>query len=320
MSEEQKVVYVERPGNGMAVAALVCGIVGAVLGVIPILFVAAWGLGAVAVALGIVGRRRAKRVAGAGRGGMALAGTLLGVLALVLGGVGVAIVDDAFDDLTGADEPEQISRAEPAPAVATEPALDPEADGDGDGIPGEADDQPGAVPPADDELDDAPGTGADEFPEDTEDGPQQRYVNIDEAAVDDDVTFKVTSLSAVSSIPGTEFSEGPLTARRGAKLIRADLTYKNNTQTPLDLMCGGASGVVLLDDEDRNYDPVEDLLELQGNEEVCGEEVQPGFKTNVVLAFQVPKGRKVAGLVLWNTEAEDDYDGDQSQVVVLADG
>lgn len=47
-------VYVERAGNGLAVAALVCGIVGAVFGLIPLVFVLAFILGI----LGILGSNR----------------------------------------------------------------------------------------------------------------------------------------------------------------------------------------------------------------------------------------------------------------------
>jgi hypothetical protein len=87
----------EEPARGLAIAALVCGIVGVVVGLIPILFVATLALGLVALVLGGIAwtiRRRAhvKR-------GVAIAGTILGVLALTLGIVGVVIVNNAFNDL-----------------------------------------------------------------------------------------------------------------------------------------------------------------------------------------------------------------------------
>jgi len=82
--------------NGLAVAVLVLGIVGVVAGLIPILFIVAFACGALAVALGIpavrAGRLRGRRV-------MAWIGLALGVVAIVLGGVGVAIVSDAFEDV-----------------------------------------------------------------------------------------------------------------------------------------------------------------------------------------------------------------------------
>lgn len=82
-------------GHGMAVAALVCGIVGCILALIPLLFVFGWCLGAVAVVLGFASWRRGKR-AGVRHG---RAGMVLGVLALVLGVVGAVVVNNAVNDL-----------------------------------------------------------------------------------------------------------------------------------------------------------------------------------------------------------------------------
>lgn len=92
-------VYVEKSGNGMAVAALVCGIVGLVLALIPILFFVGWGLGITAFVLGLVSRRRASRDPKIGRKAMATWGVALGVLSFLMGCVGYAILDDAFNDL-----------------------------------------------------------------------------------------------------------------------------------------------------------------------------------------------------------------------------
>jgi len=54
------------PRNGLGTAALICGIVGAVLGLIPLLFVLSLGLGVTALILGLVGRgdRRVARTSG----------------------------------------------------------------------------------------------------------------------------------------------------------------------------------------------------------------------------------------------------------------
>jgi hypothetical protein len=101
-----QVVYVERRGNGMAVAALVCGIVGLVLGFIPLLFVIAWALGITAFVLGLVARGRAKRNPEIGRKTMATWGVVLGVAAFAMGCVGYAVLDDIFTDTE--EELEQI--------------------------------------------------------------------------------------------------------------------------------------------------------------------------------------------------------------------
>jgi hypothetical protein len=79
MPGQPQVVYqVAQPSNGMAVAALVVGIIGLVL------FWTVWGgviLGILGVIFGAVGISKANR--GAPNKGMAVAGLVLGALALV---------------------------------------------------------------------------------------------------------------------------------------------------------------------------------------------------------------------------------------------
>jgi hypothetical protein len=89
------VVYVQQaPSNGQAVAALVCGIIGVVVGLIPILAVPALILGILAVTFGWLAWRRALK--GQPRKGMAIAGTILGAVAIALSIVGFAIVNNAL--------------------------------------------------------------------------------------------------------------------------------------------------------------------------------------------------------------------------------
>jgi Na+/proline symporter len=96
-SSEQQIVYVERQKNGMAVAALVLGIVGAVFGLIPLTFIIAFICGTLGVIFGVVGWRKANR--GLGRKGMAISGFILGIIAVLLAVAGVVIVDEAVTDL-----------------------------------------------------------------------------------------------------------------------------------------------------------------------------------------------------------------------------
>jgi hypothetical protein len=79
-----------RPRNGVGIAALIVGILGLLLSVTVFLGIP---LGILAVVLGLAGRGRAKR-GEATNGGFALAGTILGVVAVL---VGVAIVTAVFD-------------------------------------------------------------------------------------------------------------------------------------------------------------------------------------------------------------------------------
>jgi len=85
------------PPRGLAIAAMVCGIAGAVLGLVPLFGLFALGLGIVAFVLGMIAARRHK-VLGFRRP-VARAGWILGIVAIVLGVVGLSIVSSALDDL-----------------------------------------------------------------------------------------------------------------------------------------------------------------------------------------------------------------------------
>jgi hypothetical protein len=71
----------QRPGNGLAVSALVCGIVGAVL---SFTLVGGLILGALAIVFGAIGRNRAKNDPQVPHGGLATAGLVLGILSLLI--------------------------------------------------------------------------------------------------------------------------------------------------------------------------------------------------------------------------------------------
>lgn len=91
----------QQPSSGIAVTALVCGLVGLVIALIPILGIFGIALGLVAVVLGLIGRSKAKKGEAAGKG-MALAGAITGTLAVILGIIGLVIVGNAFNDLENA--------------------------------------------------------------------------------------------------------------------------------------------------------------------------------------------------------------------------
>jgi uncharacterized protein DUF4190 len=82
---------VRQGGNGLAIAGLVCGLVG--------LLVFAPILGTLAIIFGAVAYNNAKR--GAGRRGMAIAGIVLGIVDIALWGLLLAVADSggAFGSL-----------------------------------------------------------------------------------------------------------------------------------------------------------------------------------------------------------------------------
>jgi len=89
---------VRGPTNGLAVASLVCGIVGAVFGLIPWTFWLAWILGILAIVFGAIGRKKADREPAAGKRSSATAGLILGVVAIILGIIGLILVVSVLED------------------------------------------------------------------------------------------------------------------------------------------------------------------------------------------------------------------------------
>lgn len=84
--------------NGIGVAALCCGIVGILVGLIPIMFQASGALGIVGIVLGFIGLRRVSR-GEASNQGMAIAGLVTGVLALGLAIYGLSVVVGGLNQL-----------------------------------------------------------------------------------------------------------------------------------------------------------------------------------------------------------------------------
>ncbi|MEB8340981.1 DUF4190 domain-containing protein [Streptomyces endophyticus] len=88
--------------NGLGTAALILGVIGALSGLIPLLFWLAGILGVIALILGLTGRGRAKRGEATNKG-IALTGTILGLAAMGLAIFGAyttfKAVDDAVDEI-----------------------------------------------------------------------------------------------------------------------------------------------------------------------------------------------------------------------------
>lgn len=91
----------DKKGNGLGVAALVVGIAAASLAVIPLLGMVAFFLGPVAIILGIIAVLLKNR-----KKGMAIAGTILGVVSLIVAGLMTAAISagvDAIDESINAE-------------------------------------------------------------------------------------------------------------------------------------------------------------------------------------------------------------------------
>ena len=95
-----------KPYYGLAIAGFTVALAGLVLGLIPILFIFAWVLGATALTFSIIGRKH----------GLGKAGIVLSIAAIVLGCVGLGIVVNATNKLS--DDLNSLSSS-----VATAPVV-----------------------------------------------------------------------------------------------------------------------------------------------------------------------------------------------------
>lgn len=88
--------------NGLGIASLVIAIVGLLSVWVPIVNIVSIVLGVVALVIGFVGRGRAKRGA-ADNGGVAIAGIVLGALAIIVGLAFIALWATVWKDAGGGD-------------------------------------------------------------------------------------------------------------------------------------------------------------------------------------------------------------------------
>lgn len=107
-------------GSGMAITALIAGIVGTLFGLVPLTFWIAGPLGVVGLVLALVALGRARREHRSRK--LPIAGTVLSALALVLSVVGAVIVFTAVDQL-GKDL-EKIGNTAAATSAPAAPADD----------------------------------------------------------------------------------------------------------------------------------------------------------------------------------------------------
>ncbi|MCX5533090.1 DUF4352 domain-containing protein [Streptomyces sp. NBC_00006] len=122
--------------NGLGTAALILGVIGALSGLIPLLFWLAGILGVIALILGLTGRGRAKRGEATNKG-VALTGTILGLAAMGLAVFGAYTTFKAVDDAV-----DEINKS-----VSDTKAKDAKSSGDAkdkDGESGKGDEKPAA--------------------------------------------------------------------------------------------------------------------------------------------------------------------------------
>jgi hypothetical protein len=192
-------------------------------------------------------------------------------------------------------------------------------DTDGDGTPDDADADPySAVEEPTPTEDDLAPTEDESVPTEDMSGPKQTVHGMNDWGQDDGMRVKVLSMQKVNSIPPAPpawLNDG-IADKPGSSLVAVRLEVKNVGDNDIDPLCGGGSGFVLLDQNDRNFDPLDKLLDI--NDNVCDDGIQPGFKSTYTIAYRLPAGATIGSLVVWNSDADDDYDGQKSELLFKA--
>lgn len=71
----------------------------------------------------------------------------------------------------------------------------------------------------------------------------------------------------------------------------------------MDLTCGWPIEMKLFDSEERMFDPVDSLHEIEGNP-ACNAQLQPGFASEITYPFLVPADSVVNGLMFRDTNSD----------------
>ena len=138
------------------------------------------------------------------------------------------------------------------------------------------------------------------------------------------ITLTVTAARPVESIEMNEsnfrvgsgyekYTKTP--PEQGGKFVMIETHIVNNGQSSLDLTCSFPIDAKLVDDRDRNFDPIQDLYKLKGNPE-CNKQLQPGFEDDMTYVYLVPAEAAIAG---WGFQDVTDYSGSGSFTVVRID-
>lgn len=140
-----------------------------------------------------------------------------------------------------------------------------------------------------------------------------------EAGTDGSLSFTLTGTRIADSVPRKKYEGPPLGARQGAKLVVADIEFLNDGQESVDIHCAFDLGSALHDAQDRQFDHVESLYEIEGNTD-CNEYIQPGFRSTETIVFEIPADAEPAVVRLWDPNEGggafgDDAFGEQTSVV-----
>lgn len=106
---------------------------------------------------------------------------------------------------------------------------------------------------------------------------------------------EVIELNKSNYAPGSGYETyTPTPPDAGGKFIVVQTHIVNNAQVSMDLTCSYPIATVLVDVQDRQFDPIDSLHELRGNPE-CNDQLQPGFEADMTYVYMVPASAEIAG-------------------------
>lgn len=105
--------------------------------------------------------------------------------------------------------------------------------------------------------------------------------------------------------------------RQGAKFVRVETTVVNNRKGGIDLTCSYPVAAKVVDINEREFDPVDDLYKLPGNPG-CNDQLQPGFDSQMTWIYEVPASADILAFGFQDVDLERTLPSDAKWALVNA--
>ena len=111
------------------------------------------------------------------------------------------------------------------------------------------------------------------------------YLKVGDVGSDGGLKFEFVGFAETTSIPGRRGT--PITAKQDAKFVAVRIKFKNEGMESADIRCDFHMGSKLYDKDGRQFDHISRLYDIEGNTR-CNDNIQPGFGSSEVIAFELP--------------------------------
>jgi hypothetical protein len=146
-------------------------------------------------------------------------------------------------------------------------------------------------------------------PEETPDAAD--LIRVGDAVVNYGIELTIHDVTEADSVSinQTMYEQGsgyeeytPEAADDGGKYVLVRTTVNNIGKAPLDLTCGWPIDIVLVDEDERQYEPSDSLYEVEGNPG-CSDNTAPGFAKDITYPFMIPADASPYVLAFADTES-----------------